>query len=344
MLLPNGTGAPSCYSVSVLYSNSTQQNGLLRTTRRNAVSLGMVALGLVVLVLGGAFAYYFLTASGTISSQSSQISSLVSQVSTQSSQVLTLGVVSSLQSSQISSQSGVISSQSAQISNQSAIIANKVAQIAADSMQISNLTSMVGSLGSQVSSLQSSVTADRAQIQLLLTEYAAANQTVASLNSQIASLNSQIASLNGQISTLNGEVAADQAQISALQAQVSSLQSILGLASHVTVYSAFTYLSIQQVPIKVFTANYSGYLAMSVTYATDYSHEGGNIHIGFASNVNASGSTGMYLPGPSSSSIYVFPSVPSTLIFPVTPGTITVYLDTSDFTSQSAAVTVIYYY
>jgi len=28
----------------------------------------------------------------------------------------------------------------------------------------------------------------------------------------------------------------------------------------------------------------------------------------------------------------------------VTPGTITVYLDTSDFTSQSATVTVTYYY
>jgi uncharacterized coiled-coil protein SlyX len=315
----------------------------LKTSRRKAVSLGTVAFGVVMLVVGAAFAFYFITSSGTIQSQSSQISSQVSEISYQVAQIAGQQSQISSQSSEVSVQSAQISSQSGKIENQSAQIANQVAQITGDNMQITNLTSRVSLLDSQISSLQSEVAADQAQIQSLSVGYGTANQTIASLDSQIAALNSQVASLNGQIATLNNEIAEDQGQISTLQAEVSTLQSVLGLTSSAKEFSGQYFLSITQNVVKVFNATYSGYVAVAVTAASDYHNEGANVHIGFAAIVNANGSTGMYIPGPSSNQFYVFPSVPGTLIFPVTPGTITVYLDTLD-TGVSATVTVTYYY
>jgi len=293
----------------------------MKTTRRAAIPLVPVALVVVIVIIAGAFGYYFITASGTISSQSSQISSQSSVVSAQSNQISSLGSVVSSQSSQVSTQSAQISSQSGQISAQTAQIATQAALIAADNTQIANLTSKVNSLKMQVA-------ADQAKIQTLTTGYAVANATITSLNSQIASLNTEISALDSQIA--------------GLQAQVSILQSITGLSSSTTEVNAQFFYTTGNALVVTFTANYAGYVAMTVTSASDYSNEGGTIHITYALNVNSPYYSGIYIP--SQGFFYPFGGIPDTLIFPVTPGTITLYLGTSDLTQQSATLSVIYYY
>lgn len=308
----------------------------MKTTRRAAIPLVPVALIAVIVVLGGAFGYYFITASGTISSQSSQISSQSSVVSAQSNQISSLGSVVSSQSSQvstqsaqISSQSGQISSQSGQLSAQSAQIATQAAQIAADNTQIANLTSKVNSLKTQVA-------ADQAKIQSLTTGYAASNATIVSLNSQIATLNTQIA-------TLNGEIATDNAQIASLQAQVASLMAITGLSDSTNEASGTYYTGGSgSVAIVTFTANYAGYVAMSFTAASDAANEGMTIDLTYGANVNAPTYSGLYLP--CCGYFYIVGYIPGSVVIPVTSGTVTVYLETSDFTSQSGTLTVTYYY
>ena len=117
----------------------------------------------------------------------------------------------------------------------------------------------------------------------------------------------------------------------------------MGLASSTQEYNGQYFLTAPENPVRVFNVTYSGYVAVVVTAASDYHNEGASVHIGFATVVNANGSTGMYIPGPLYTQFYAFPSLPSTIIFPVTPGTITVYLDTTD-SGVSATVTVTYYY
>jgi len=140
-----------------------------------------------------------------------------------------------------------------------------------------------------------------------------------------------------QITSLNG-------QITSLQAQVSMLESVTGLSDSTTELNAQTFHtgSGGNVSVVTFTAKYAGYLAMTVTSASDYSNEGGTMGITYASSVNSPDYLGIIIPF--SNGFYPFGGVPDTLIFPVAPGTITVYLATSDNSSQSATLSVIYYY
>lgn len=233
----------------------------------------MVIVILVVLVIvGAAFAYYYIQASGTISSQAGQI-------------------------------------------------ATANALIASDNTKIANLSSTI-------SSLQSQVAADQAKIDSLTAKYTQANQTIASLNTQISTLNSQIATL--------------QAQVTGLQAQVASLQGIIGLTQTTQELASTPFTFSGQATAITFTAAYAGYVLVSVSAASDYPNEGAQATIVFASSIHSPVYSSITIPF--SGFFYPFSKVPDTLIFPVVPGTVTVTLVTSDPTSQTATLAVVYYY
>ena len=283
-----------------------------------AGKLPIVVLAIVVVVLGAAFGVYYVQASGTITSLNQTVTS---------------------QSSQMSSQSSQISSQSTQISTQASQIAAQVQQITTDNAKITSLNSTVGSLQTQVTSLQSQVATDQTKISLLTTKDTKANQTIASLNSQITTLNSQITSLNSQISPL-------ESQISSLQAQIASLQTITGLSQSTSEVSSqsFSTGTTAQVQVASFAANYAGYVAITVTAASDYSNEGAETCNVYASSVNSPTYGQICIPGGASGYFEPLSGIPDTGVFPVLPGTVTVYLVTADSTAQSATLSVTYYY
>ena len=91
-----------------------------------------------------------------------------------------------------------------------------------------------------------------------------------------------------------------------------------------------------------FTANYAGYVLVSVSSASDYTNEGISVQVTYGSNVNSPNYG--YILMPLEGYYYVFGSVPDAMPIPVTPGTITVYLGTADTSAQTATLSVTYYY
>jgi peptidoglycan hydrolase CwlO-like protein len=276
---------------------------------RQSSRTSIVALVAIVIVLGAAFGFYYIQSSGTIS---------------------TLNQTTSSQASEISSQSSEISTQASQITSQ-------VAQLGADNAKITNLTSNVSNLQSKVASLQAQVTSDEARITSLIAKNSQANQTIASLSSQVSSLNTQISSLNGQITS-------DESQVSTLQSQVASLQAMTGLSDYKSLVSAqvFATGTTGDILLTKSVINNAGYIAITVTSASDYAKEGWWVMDNFSSSVNSPTYAGIIIPG--AGMFYPFSSQSETEICPVVSGTIAVYLATSDTSAQSATLSVVYYY
>ena len=218
--------------------------------------------------------------------------------------------------------SNTIASLNQTVSSQSSHIGILDAQIATDESRISTLNSTVASLNSQV-------TVDEARISSLTAKDAQANATIATLNSQI--------------STLNGQIATLTTQISALQTQVASLDAIANLSQStvVTTSQSFTTGSNGQVQIAYFPALYAGYVTITVSAASDFANEGVGAKIIFSANVNSPNYGVMYIPY--QNYFYAFGSTSDTLVIPVIPGQVTLYLETSDLTAQTATLTVTYY-
>ena len=162
--------------------------------------------GVVLIVLGAVFGYYYLQSSSTISSLNQTVNSRAIEVS----QKNTL------------------------ISNLNATIVSNNAKIANDTAKIANLTSTI-------TSLQSQVQADEARINSLLAKNAQENQTIASLNSQIASLNSQIASYQSQVSSLQAQVSQLQAQVGLYQTATNYLNAALSASLTRLYYSNYQF-------------------------------------------------------------------------------------------------------
>jgi chaperonin cofactor prefoldin len=219
-------------------------------------------------------------------------------------------------SSEISSLNQTAASQSSQLGVQAQQIASDNAKISSDTSEITNLTSTVSSLQARISTLNGQVSSDQ---------------------SQITQLESQVSSYQSQISTL-------QSQVSSLQSQVSSLEAVTGLTESTleTNAQSFNTGTSGGVQITSFTANYAGYVAVTVTAASDPTNEGPEVDVVFASSVHSPSYSGIDMP--SSGFFYPFSSSSETISVPVAPGTVTVYLETSDITAQTATVSVVYYY
>jgi TolA-binding protein len=201
-------------------------------------------------------------------------------------------------------------------------ISSQAQQIASDNAKISNDTSKINNLTSTISSLQNKI---------------------AALNGQLSSDQSQITQLQSQISTYQSQIITLQNQITSLQTQVSSLEAIAGLneATIETPTSSFSTGDNGFVQIAGFTADYAGYVSVTVSYASDPTNEGLQTTIEFAPSIYSSYS-GIIIPG--SQTFYAFSSSSETDVIPVVPGTVLVYLETSDITSQTATLSVTYYY
>jgi uncharacterized coiled-coil protein SlyX len=220
--------------------------------------------------------------------------------------------------------SGTINSLNQTVVSQSGKISAEAAQIATDNSMISNLTAKANSLTAQI-------TADEAKIASITQGYKSANQTIVSLNAQITTLNTQLAAANSQISSLNS--------------QVAFLQAITGLTVSKVLLSSQSIStgSTGAVTVVTFTMNYSGYVSVKATAASDGANTGPEILNTFSSSVNSPTFSGIYIPG--RGAFYPFgSSVPSTVPFPVAPGTVTVYLVTADLTAQTATLAVTVYY
>jgi TolA-binding protein len=208
-------------------------------------------------------------------------------------------------------------------------ISSQAQQIASDNAKISNDTSKINNLTSTISSLQNKI--------------AALNGQLSSDQSQITQLQSQITQLQSQISTYQSQIITLQNQITSLQTQVSSLEAIAGLneATIETPTSSFSTGDNGLVQIAGFTADYAGYVSVTVSYASDPTNEGLQTTIEFAPSIYSSYS-GIIIP--SSQTFYTFSSSSETDVIPVVPGTVLVYLETSDITPQTATLSVTYYY
>jgi chaperonin cofactor prefoldin len=222
----------------------------------------------------------------------------------------------------ILSQSTKISSLNQTVSSQASQLASQAQQIASDNAKISNDTSEINNLTSTISSLQSKI---------------------AALNGQLISDQSKITQLQSLISAYQSQIATLQNQIASLQIQVSSLEAIAGLTETTieTPTSSFSTGDNGLVQIAGFTADYAGYVSVTVSSASDPTNEGLQVLIEFAPSVSSSYS-GIYIPG--SQNFYPFSSSSETDVIPVVPGTVLVYLATSDITSQTATLSVTYYY
>ena len=200
-------------------------------------------------------------------------------------------------------------------------IALKDAQISALSATVAANTLKIANLTAQVQSLQAIVDA-------LTAGYTQANATIASLNAQVASLNSQISSLN--------------AQITQLQSQNADLMDIIALNKVTVQVPTTTFHTNGSTTVISFSADYAGYVIVTMTAASDFAHEGIEVNNTFASSINSPYYTGIIMPG--EGFFYAFSGVPDAQVFPVVPGIVTVYLQTSDLSDQTATLTVTYYY
>ena len=215
---------------------------------------------------------------------------------------------------------GTISSLNSTISVRNARISSLNATIASDKDRIANLTGTVANLRSTVAS-------DEAKIAQLNTGYAHANATITTLNAQIA--------------TLNVSIAVDEAMITNLQTQVTDLTATLNLSKSTVEVGPQSFQTTGHQQVAAFTALYAGYVVITSSAASDFSHEGTDVNIAFANNVYSPSYSGIDIPA--SGLFYVFGSATDSIVVPIAPGTVTVYLDTSDLTSQSATLTVTYY-
>ena len=226
--------------------------------------------------------------------------------------------------------SNKVSSLDKTISQKNALISTLNSTIASDTDQIADLMSTVNDL-------QARVSADEARIASLSAGYAGANATIALLNSEISSLNEQISSLNSEIQSLNNQISLNQAQILGLQAQVAQLQGITGLALFTQEAGPKSYSTTGTGSVVNFTADYAGYVVVTMSAASDFANEGVVVFNSFG--------TAVHSPFYSAYSIgFLFSRSPDALVFPVAPGTVRVYLITLDSTAQSATLTVTYYY
>jgi uncharacterized phage infection (PIP) family protein YhgE len=222
----------------------------------------------------------------------------------------------------ISSQSATISSLNQTVSFQASQLTSQAQQIASDNAKISNDTSKINNLTSTISLLQNKI---------------------AALNGQLSSDQSQITQLQSLISAYQSQIATLQNQIASLQIQVSSLEAITGL-NETTIETPTSFFSTGAnglVQIADFTAKYAGYISVTVSSASDPTNEGLQVNIEFAPSVHSS-YAGIYIP--SSQTFDPFSSSSETDVIPVVPGTVLVYLGTSDTTSQTATLSVTYYY
>jgi len=160
----------------------------------------------VVVVLGGAFGYYYVQSSNTISSLNQTISSQVQTISTQS----------------------------LQLSQRNALISSLNATILTDTSKIANDTARIVNLTSTVTTLQTRMTS-------LVAKAAQQNTTIASLNNQIASLNAQIGTAQSQISSLQAQVSQLQAELTAYARGITILDGALSQSTSKIDYANFQF-------------------------------------------------------------------------------------------------------
>jgi hypothetical protein len=146
------------------------------------------------------------------------------------------------------------------------------------------------------------------------------------------------------VAALNSQIASYQSQLSSLQNQVSSLQAIVGLSisTQIVRSQSFSTGSTGLVQVASFNASYAGYITVAVSSPTDYLNMGIQTYNAFASNIVSPNYDSLYLPLPDY--YFTFSSSSDTLILPVLPGGVTVFLITSDSSSQNATLSVTYYY
>jgi len=273
----------------------------------------------VILVMGGVVAYTYATYQDEVNSQSSTIASQSTLVQGQA--------------ATIQSQSSALQSESAALSKSQGIVTTLEANVTAtartlnqDKGQLANLTATINSDQSKIAALESG--------------YSQANSSVASLEAQVSPLKAQVSSLQNQVTSLDTQVTGLQTQLTSLQSQVTQLTSIATLGQS-SIRASQQFVSIPSISNQVvssFTANYSGYVVVSMTTISDIAEvEAGVIDV-FAPSV-ISGQYPSELVGP-----YSFTTIPDQLVFPVTPGSITVYLSNASANSENATVTVTYYY
>lgn len=200
----------------------------------------------------------------------------------------------------------------------------------------SGLQSNLNIANSQITSLTS-------KNQILNNQITSLNQNISALEQEKTTLESQLTTAVNNASSLQTQLNQVNSQLSSLQTQVNTLNDVVALKSSTTEVSSqsFSTGTSGNVSVITFSANYSGYVVISDQSASDYANEGPSILDLFSSSIQNS-YAGVYIP--SYGFFNSFTRVGSSIAYPITPGTITVYLDTSDTTAQTATLTVTYYY
>jgi cell division protein FtsL len=270
------------------------------------------ALLLVILIMGGVIAYTIVNSQGessTVQSQSSVIQGQASAIQSQS--------------SAMQSQSSALSKSGSTVMTLEANITANAKLLRADNAQVTNLTS--------------TISLDEAKIAAIESGYAQANKTIAT---GVGPLQTQVASLQTEVTGLQTQVSGLQAQLSSAQAKVVQLTSITSLGT-VSVKISQQLVGIPSIGNQVatsFTANYSGYVTVSMSSISNIAAVQAGVIIVFGPSVNS----GQYSSEPIGP--FSFTTVPDTLVFPITPGAISVYLSNSANTPGNATITVTYYY
>jgi hypothetical protein len=240
------------------------------------------------------------------------------------------------------------------------------AEISALNENITAITSQRATLQTQAASDQTQITADQGNItalvsqsSMLQTELSQANGNntdlqlkVTSLTSQIQSLdatvgvlNSSITTLNSQITTLTAETVTLTTQATQLQTQETQLQTIVALGNSQVEQTSRSFqlpaaneTYSPEVQVVNFTAQYSGYVSIIYSDATNTTFTGPLIINDFSSAVSSPTYAGLF-DGPF---LGLFSN--QTLVVPVAPGSVTVFLVNFVEAPESANVTVTYYW
>ena len=168
----------------------------------------------VIVVLGGAFSYYYVSSSGTISSQSSQLSANAAQIASDSAKITGLtSTVASLQQT-LNAANARLSSLTAGYAKANSTIDALNAQVTSISAEIASDTAQITSLQQEVSSLQAIATL--AQFTVLVS-----SQQVFTNASGIALLDNFTANYAGYV-TVTASASSDPANVGAFTDQTFS--------------------------------------------------------------------------------------------------------------------------
>jgi len=209
---------------------------------------------------------------------------------------------------------------------------------------VSSLRNSVGTESSQLSALSREVAAEASALSNLTASISSLRSALITEEQLLSNLTSRYAQAKSTIAALNTTLAGINAQVTTLKERLSYLTAIVGLSESSELVGSETFRTNSSGLVKVvsFTANYSGYISIVATTASDLPNEGAEVRMQFASNINSPSIGEIYLPN--EHGFTPFGSLPCTEVFPILPGTISVYLYTSDLTSQNATLSITYVY